>query len=264
VNIIELTIITGGGILAGVLGGLLGIGGGIVLMPILRFFVGLSPAVAAGTCIIAVFFTTLGGCFRHQKLGHVKIRSILPIIIAGGVSTILFSLFFLYFTQRERWLDLGTGFVFSLISLRMIIEGSRDLTGKRVKEGIESEIRGSTWGKLTIGGIAGILPGLLGIGTGAILVPAFALFLKAPIKIAIGSSLTSFSVNAFFSALLKFFQGFVCLPVALPICLGTLIGSNIGAVLNKRFPPPVLKILFGLAFSYVSYQYILIFFQGRC
>jgi len=232
-------------------------------MPILRFFVGLSPALAAGTCIIAVLFTTLGGSYRHYKLGHVNTRSILPVIVAGAISTILFSLVFLYFTQKERWLDLGTGLVFSLISFRMIIEGCGDLTGKRVKEGIGSEIRGSTWGKLTIGGIAGILPGLLGIGTGAILVPAFALILKAPIKIAIGSSLASFSVNAFFSSLLKLSQGFIDLSVALPICLGTLFGSNIGAVLNKHFPSPVLKILFGTTFSYVSYQYILIFFQGR-
>ena len=260
---IELLIVFVGGILAGTLGGLLGIGGGIVLMPILRFFVSLSPAVSAGTCIVAVFFTTLGGSFRHYKLGHVNIRSILPVIIAGAISTILFSLVFLYFTRRERWLDLGTGLVFSLISLRMIIEGCGDLTGKKVKESIGSEIRGSTWGKLTIGGFAGILPGLLGIGTGAILVPTFALFLKAPIKIAIGSSLACFSVNAFFSSLLKFFQGFVHLPVALPICLGTLFGSSIGAVLNKHFPSSVLKILFGITFSYVSYQYILIFFQGR-
>jgi uncharacterized membrane protein YfcA len=262
-NISELLIIFGGGILAGILGGLLGIGGGIVLMPIIRFFMGLSPAVSAGTCIVAVFFTTIGGSFSHYKLRHVNIRSILPVIIAGGISTILFSMVFLYFTQREGWLDLGTGMVFSLISLRMIIEGLGDLTRKRVKEGIGSEIRGSIWGKLTIGGIAGVLPGLLGIGTGAILVPAFALFLKAPIKIAIGSSLACFSVNAFFSSLLKFFQGFVYLPVALPICLGTLIGSNVGAVLNKHFPSSVLRILFGIAFSYVSYQYILIFFQGR-
>jgi uncharacterized membrane protein YfcA len=256
-------IIFGSGILAGILGGFLGIGGGIVIMPILRFFLGLSPAVSAGTCIVAVFFTTLGGSFRHYKLGHVNIRSILPVIIAGGISTIVFSLAFLYFTRRERWLDLGTGLVFSLISLRMVIEGGGNLLGKKAKESTGSKIRGSTLGKLTIGGIAGILPGLLGIGTGAILVPAFALFLKAPIKIAIGSSLTSFSVNAFFSALLKLFQGFVYLPVAFPICLGTLIGSNIGAILNKRSPSSVLKILFGIAFSYVSYQYILIFFQGK-
>ncbi len=262
-GILELFIVFVGGVLAGALGGLLGIGGGIVLMPILRFFVGLSPALAAGTCIVAVFFTTLGGSFRHYKLRHVNIRSILPVIIAGAVSTVVFSLVFLYLARRERWLDLGTGLVFSLVSLRMIIEGFGNLLGKKVKEPTGSEIRGSIFGKLMIGGIAGILPGLLGIGTGAVLVPAFALILKAPIKIAIGSSLSSFSVNAFFSSLLKLSQGFIDLSVALPICLGTLFGSNIGAVLNKHFPSPVLKILFGMAFSYVSYQYILTFFQGR-
>jgi uncharacterized membrane protein YfcA len=264
VNIIEQLIIFGGGIFAGILGGLLGIGGGIVLMPILRFFVGLSPAFAAGTCILAVFFTTLGGSFRHYKLGHVKIKPLLSVIIAGAIFTLVFSLIFLYLAKKGKWLDLGGGLVFSFVSIRMIIEGSVDLLRKKIKEeSRESEIQGPLLGKVIIGGMAGILPGLFGIGTGAILVPAFTLILKAPIKIAIGSSLTCFSVNAFFSALLKYFQGFVYLPVALPICLGTVIGSNIGAVLNKRFPSSVLKILFGIAFSYVSYQYILIFFQAR-
>jgi len=263
VNIFELIIMTAGGILAGVLGGLLGIGGGIVLMPILGFSVGLSPALAAGTCILAVFFTTLGGSFRHYKLGHVKIRSILPVIIAGAVFTLVFSLIFLYFAKKEKWLDLGVGLVFSFVSIRMIIEGLVDLLRKKIKEEPrESEIHGPLLGKVTIGGMAGILPGLFGIGTGAILVPAFTLILKAPIKIAIGSSLTCFSVNAFISSMLKLFQGFIKLEVALPICLGTLIGSNIGAILNKRFPSPVLKMLFGIAFSYVSYRYLLTLSQG--
>ena len=133
-NITELLIIFGGGIFAGILGGLLGIGGGIVIMPILRLFVGLSPAFAAGTCIAAVFFTTLGGSFRHYKLGHIKIRSILPVIIAGATFTLVFSLIFLYFAKREKWLDLGVGLVFSLVSIHMIIEGLVDLLRKKVKE----------------------------------------------------------------------------------------------------------------------------------
>lgn len=251
-----------GGVLAGMLGGLLGIGGGILLMPILRFFVGLSPAYAAGTCIVAVFFTTLGGSVRHYKLGHINIRSLIPIIVAGAVSTIVFSLIFLYFTKQGKWLDLGTGLVFSLVSIRMIIEGLLDLVGKKVKEAIESEIRGSLFGKVAIGGSAGILPGLLGIGTGAILVPAFAIVLKAPIHIAIGSSLACFSMNAFLSSIFKVLQGFINIEAVLPLCLGTLIGSNIGAILNKRFPSPVLKIMFGMVFTYVALKYILLFFAG--
>ena len=116
-------ILTISGLFAGLLGGVLGIGGGIVLMPILRFFVGLSPALASGTCIITVFFTTLGGAFRHYKLGHVKLRPILPVIAAGAVSSIIFSVFFPYLVKKPVWLDFGTGLFFSIIALRMIIEG---------------------------------------------------------------------------------------------------------------------------------------------
>jgi uncharacterized membrane protein YfcA len=114
------------GAFAGVLGGLLGIGGGIVLMPILRFVIGLSPAQAAGTCILAVFFTTLGGSFRHYRLRHINIKSILPVIVAGVVSTVVFSVFFTSLANKPNWLDLGTGLVFFLVSARMVIGGLAD------------------------------------------------------------------------------------------------------------------------------------------
>lgn len=247
--------------MAGTLGGLLGIGGGIVLMPVLRFFVGLSPAFAAGTCIVAVFFTTTGGSISHYRLGHVNLRSLIPVIAVGALSTILFSLIFAYFARNESWLDLGTGLVFFLVSIRMILEGVMDLLRKKVENAGVDEVGGSLFAKASIGGVAGVLPGLLGIGTGAILVPAFVFILKAPIKIAIGSSLTCFSVNALFSSVFKFSQGFVDLEVALPICLGTLIGSYIGAVLNKRFPSAVLKVMFGAVFLYVAFKFMMLFFS---
>lgn len=252
--------LTAVGFFAGVLGGLLGIGGGIVIMPILRLVVGLSPALAAGTCIVPVFFTSLGGSFRHYKLGHINFKSIVPVILSGVFATVVFSIIFLYFTERQRWLDLGTGLVFSLVSLRMIVEGWAGLRGRRPEESEASEVKGSLFGKLAIGGAAGVLPGFLGIGTGAVLVPAFALILRAPIKVAIGSSLTCFCANAFLSSVFKSFQGFTVFQAAVPLCIGTLIGSNIGAVLNRRFPSAVLKIMFGMVFSYVSFKYVVLFF----
>ena len=256
------------GLFAGMLGGLLGIGGGVVLMPILRFFVGLSPAFASSTCVITVFFTTLGGAFRHYKLGHVNLMPILPVIAAGAVSTIVFSAFFPYLLRKPSWpplaagggwLDFGTGLLFSIISLRMIIEGLTDRTDRKSEEGPEITKRSSVLAKMGIGALAGALPGLLGIGTGAVLVPAFTLVLGIPIKIAIGSSLTCFCVNAFLSSGFKLFQGYAVIQVALPLCLGALIGSNIGAVLNRRFPSPLLKIIFGLTFLYISFKYISLF-----
>lgn len=249
-----------GGLLAGVLGGLLGIGGGIVLMPLLRFLVGLSPAHAAGTCILAVSFTTLGGSYRHYRLGHLNLRSILPIIITGAVATAVFSLVFMSLTTRERWLDLGMGLVFSLVSVRMVVEGIPGFAGRRPSESTCSEIGGTLGSKMGIGAAGGVLPGLLGIGTGGVLVPALAFLLGAPMKTAVASSLTCFCFNAFISSAFKLAQGFIELNVALPICLGTLVGANFGAMLNRRFPPGAIKILFGLVFSYVSLKFMLSFF----
>jgi len=248
------------GALAGALGGLLGIGGGIVLMPVLRFVVGLSPAEAAGTCILAVFFTTLGGSFRHYKLRHINVKSILPVIVAGMFSTVVFSVFFTSLAKKPNWLDLGTGVVFLLISARMVIGGLAELHEKKATERLGNEMHGSLFAKLAVGGFAGILPGLLGIGTGAILVPAFTFILRAPVKIAIGSSLACFCVNALTSSAFKLFQGYAVILVALPLCLGTLIGSNVGASINKRLAAPMLKVLFGMTFLYVSFKYIFLFY----
>ncbi|MFH1893958.1 MAG: sulfite exporter TauE/SafE family protein [Candidatus Zixiibacteriota bacterium] len=252
-----------GGILAGTLGGLLGIGGGIVLMLMLRFLVGLSPAHAAGTCILAVFFTTLGGSYRHYKLGNLNTRSIVPIIISGALATVVFSFVFLCLSTRERWLDLGMGLVFSLISIRMIAEGIPGLIRDREKERVDKEIKGTLVQKISIGSLAGALPGLLGIGTGVILVPAFTYVLYAPIKAAMASSLMCFSVNALISSSFKYGQGFIDLTLALPICLGTLLGANLGAMLNKRASSNALKFIFGLVFLYVSLKFALSFFEMR-
>ena len=245
------------GLLAGMVGGLLGIGGGIVLMPVLRFVIGLSPAFAAGTCVLAVFFTTLGGGFKHYRLGHVPIRSLIPVIVSGAISTILFSMLFLYFARKEQWLDFGIGIVFMLVSMRMILDGIRSRKAQNIYKEPAVGLQNSFSRKVILGGLAGILPGLLGIGTGAILVPGFTYLLNAAIKVAIGSSLVCFAVNALFSALLKSAQGYVDFAVAIPICLGTLVGSQIGAILNRRTPSAALRILFGLVFTYVSFRFIL-------
>jgi hypothetical protein len=254
----SLLLLSLGGITAGIFGGLLGIGGGILIMPILRFVMGLEPAYAAGTCVVAVFFTTLSGSLKHFKLGHIDFRSILPVILSGLLSTLIFSLLFYYLSNKDIWLDVATGVVFSFVALRMIWEGISGYLERGPITDSGASIEGSFFAKTTIGGLAGILPGLLGIGTGAVLVPAFAFTLNAPIKIAIGSSLACFSLNAFASSLLKLSQGFVQVNMLIPLCLGTIIGARIGATLNGKLNSPFLKVLFGTVFVYVAFKYLLI------
>jgi uncharacterized membrane protein YfcA len=172
------------------------------------------------------------------------------------LTTTVFSIAFVPVAGNGRWLDVGIGLVFALISLRMIVEGVPWFAGSRKTADDGNRRNDSLRTRLYIGGTAGVLPGLLGIGTGVILVPAFTYLLRMPIKAAVASSLTSFCANALVSSTFKLAQGFINLEVALPICIGTLVGSNFGAVLNRHFPNNTVKLIFGLVFSYVSLKFL--------
>lgn len=252
---LEILMIFGVGVVAGALGGLLGIGGGVVLMPVLRFGLGLPPGLAAGTCVLGVFCTTLGGSYRHYRLGQLQLRPLVPVILAGGVTTALCCSVFGMLAAKGRWLDLGVGLVIGLIAGRMLLEGVRGAVGAPVSP--TGSLPGSVGAKIAIGGAAGTLPGLLGIGTGGVLVPAFAFLLSAPVKTAMAASLLCFAVNAGISTGVKLAQGYVVLAVAIPLGLGTLAGANLGALANRRFPSRVLKVAFGLLFAVVSIKFIL-------
>jgi len=241
------------GLGAGLLGGLLGIGGGIIIMPVLRFGFGLSPALSAGTCVVAVFCTSFVGGLRHARLGHVHWRTVYPVMVAGGLASGAFSLVFTPFAQQGRWLDLCVGGIFFLVAARMMVEG---FWGRRLLVDPPScPQRERPLAGLFLGVLSGLLPGLLGIGTGAILVPAFVWVLKLPVKTAIGSSLVCFSVNAAISAGIKAGQGYVVWERVLPLCAGALIGALIGARINRGLPTPALRIIFGAVFFMVALRY---------
>ena len=231
------------GLGAGCVGGLLGLGGGILLMPVLRFGLGLPPPMAVGTCIVGVFCTTFAGGWRHYCLGH--------------VSSAVCSLIFIKVVDKGGWIDLSLGMVFALVALRMIRAGLRRRHSREDFIPGKNSVEGAVFQKSLIGSVAGMLPGMLGIGTGAILVPTFTMMLHAPIKVAMGSSLVCFAMNALISAVFKWHQGFVDWRVGIPICLGALGGSMIGARLNKHMPISALKILFGVVFIYIAAKFIL-------
>jgi hypothetical protein len=82
------------------------------------------------------------------------------------------------------------------------------------------------------------------------LVPIY--FLKAPVKLAIGTSMAAFVCMALVGAIFKFYQQVVDIPAAAALGVGALIGAIFGARLVARIKPNILKALFGLLFLYVS------------
>jgi len=122
------------------------------------------------------------------------------------------------------------------------------------------QIPGKPLSKTILGSVIGTLTGIIGLGGGYALVPSYIYFLKAPVKLAIGTSMAAFVWMALVGAFFKFFQGVVNIPVAITLGIGALIGAIYGAKLVAKFKPNVLKTLFGLLFLYVSLKYILIYF----
>lgn len=98
---------------------------------------------------------------------------------------------------------------------------------------------------------------MVGLGGGYALVPSFIYLLGSPVKIAVGTSLTSFISMAVISGSFKIYQGVTDIVAALSLGAGTAIGAQIGARLVPKVPAWFIKTIFGAVFLYVSLKFIL-------
>lgn len=245
------------GLLAGVVGGLLGTGGCALMMPVIRFGFHFDPAFAVGTTLTAVVFTAGSGAFQHMRMKNVDRTTALQVGLSGVLGVVIGSVVFGYIQPYGDVIDLIIGIAFIIVSVRMLYEG---LVGK-MPPAQGSTMPGTTLSKTGLGGAIGILTGIIGLGGGYALVPSFVYFMKAPMKLAIGTSMAAFVWMALVGAIIKIYQGVVDIPVAVTMGVGALIGAIYGAKLVAKFKPNVLKTLFGLLFLYVSLKYILLYFK---
>jgi len=244
------------GLLAGVIGGLLGTGGCALMMPVIRFGFHFDPAIAVGTTLTAVVFTAASGAYQHIKMKNVDKETALLTGYSGILGVVIGSIIFGYIKKYGNLIDLIIGIAFIIVSIRMLWEG---LFAK--KQGAQGmEIHGKPLSKTILGSVIGALTGIIGLGGGYALVPSYIYFLKAPVKLAIGTSMAAFVWMALVGAIFKIFQGIVNFPVAVTLGIGALIGAIYGAKLVAKFKPNVLKTLFGILFLYVSLKYILTYF----
>lgn len=244
------------GFLAGIVGGLLGTGGCALMMPVIRFGFHFDPAIAVGTTLTAVVFTAASGAIQHHRMKNVDKETSFITGYSGILGVIIGSIIFGYIKGHGPVIDLIIGIAFIIVSLRMLYEG---IFGSRQPEQAQT-IPGKPLSKSFLGSVVGALTGIIGLGGGYALVPSYIYFLKAPVKLAIGTSMAAFVWMALVGAIFKLYQGVVDIPAAITLGVGALIGAVFGAKLVAKFKPAVLKTLFGLLFLYVSLKYILIYF----
>lgn len=246
------------GLAAGILGAILGIGGGIIMLPATQFILGFNPVNAVGTTLLAVVFTSVSGAVGHYRQGNVKVREAL-LIGTGGLGGVSLGsyVFKQHLSNDFASLQLLMGLLFISMTIKMLSESYQDW--KNYNNGKSPEIKGKTapfYALILLGLFTGMLTGMMGIGGGFIMVPAMIwLFGAAPYE-AVGTTLLAMLPIAATGALIKLNQQFVDINAGIIIGLGTILGAQIGVYVSRCIPQLAFKILFTLIFAYLSFNYL--------
>lgn len=256
-------------ILAGTLGAILGIGGGMIVVPFLTLVLNVDIRLAVAASLISIVATSSGAAasFLKDRLTNLRVAVVLEVgTVLGAITGFLISKFI-----NASWLFLVFGF-FLLFSATMMLRKREDysgtvdhpwsrklkLAGKYPKgngEWIAYSVAGVPWG-LFLMYFAGILSALLGIGSGILKVLAMDNIMRLPIKVSSATSNFMIGVTATASAGAYFMQGLIRPEIAAPVAVGILGGSWIGARLMVRMQPSLIRKIFVGVLSIVAVQMI--------
>jgi hypothetical protein len=246
------------GLVAGVLGGLIGTGGCSVMLPSIHFWMGYSAPIAVGTTLFAVIFTAVSGGYAHLVRRNLDKRATLWLGGFGIIGVIVGSWLFTKLTSETALLGLILGIAFLWPAVRMVWEGVGLPGGKVINEGTTMTPHKAGWA--VFGSGIGVLTGVVGLGGGYALVPGLIYLFGAPVYLTMGTSLATMIPLAIVGGGIKLAGGYVAIAAGSLLAGGTIVGAQIGAAVIKRFKPGTLKLIFGLYFLYVSVKFITAYF----
>lgn len=219
----EWPILLAAGLAAGFVSGLFGVGGGIVLTPVLHYVLGYAWADAVALSLLVITVQAPLGIYKHAKRDVVRPRIALP-LAAGGLGGVLLGAWLLPQIQVP-WLKLTFAALMVFAAWRMVGRiRSRDDAG----HGLQAPVL------VVLGFAAGVVSRLLGVGGGILTVPVLAL-LGVPAHLAVGTSLVSVWTNAFFATVLNLLAGIDWTDGVL-LAIGALAGVPLGVRAAHALP----------------------------
>jgi uncharacterized protein len=262
--------------LAGFLGALTGLGGGVVVVPALTLILGVDMKYAIGASLVSVIATSSGAAAAYVREGFSNIRigmfleiattlgAIAGAFLAGRVSThalaIVFGLVLIHAAyssltaQAHAGAQPGSDKPATLLRLG----GSYPMDGHREEYGVRHVPAGFS---LMFG--AGALSGLLGIGSGAVKVLAMDRAMHIPFKVSTTTSNFMIGVTAAASAGVYLSRGYIDPRVAMPVMLGVLLGALLGTRVLIRARVKTLRLVFGLVILALALEMIVNGITGR-
>ena len=251
---------------AGLMGALLGLGGGVFVVPALVLIFQVPTIVAVGTSNVAVVATSTAGASSYVRQRLSNIRLGLVLLISTTLAAIISSLVAEYLPEQVLSGLFAVILVYTAITMLrgkpqkpMSAQDAADAgmtataanldlgasyydaaTGKHV-EYTPTNIRAG----MGISAIAGVIAGLLGVGGGIVQVPVMNLLMRVPLKVASATSNYMIGVTATSAAFVRYTHGDINLLIAVPTALSVFLGARVGAWLVPRTPNERLRIIFG-------------------
>lgn len=261
----EIIILFLGAISAGLLGSLTGLGGGVIIIPLLTLGFGVPMHYAIGASLISVIGTSSGAAVAFVKEGFTNMRIGMFLEIATTAGAIVGALV-------SGMLNPNTiGIIFASILLLTVIlnlKGKPDHQEPRIKGSLEDKLKlygtfpdkgvlKSYSARNTVPGFfmmmfAGAMSGLLGIGSGALKVLAMDNMMRLPFKVSTTTSNFMIGVTAVASSLIYFQRGEIIPVIVAPVLVGVVVGSFIGSKTLMVSKTKKLKTFFAIVITVLS------------
>ena len=252
---------------AGLLGAMLGLGGGIIIIPLLTLLLGVDIHYAVGASIVSVIATSSGAAatYVRDRITNLRVGMFLEMgttvgaisgaylasVLTGKVLYLIFGVVMAYsglmmFRKRSSELPEQVPASALATSLRMHASYFDPALGTQVPYRVAGVIPA-----LGLMYVAGVVSGLLGIGSGALKVPAMDLAMHLPIKVSSATSNFMIGVTAAASAGIYFLRGDIQPIIAAPVAIGVLVGAMLGTRLLTRLRGTVIRQVFVLVLAVI-------------
>jgi uncharacterized membrane protein YfcA len=262
-------------VLAGLLGALTGLGGGVVIVPALVLLFHIDLRYAIGASLVSVIATSSGAAVAYVREGFSNVRIGMFLEVATTLGALSGAYLATHVSNHAIGIIFGITLLYSAWSSfrekqheaphtqNMLAEKLKLSGDYPTQSGRESYIAQNVPAGFGIMYIAGILSGLLGIGSGAVKVLAMDHAMKLPFKVSTTTSNFMIGVTAAASAGVYLSRGYVAPGVAAPVMLGVLAGSLLGAQLLVRIRVPILRVVFAIVIVALGVEMIYSGATGR-
>lgn len=260
-------------VVAGLVGSLVGLGGGVLIVPLLTLYFQLDIRLAIGASIVSVIATSSGAAAAYVRDHLTNVRVGMLLELATSVGAVTGALVAAYLNAKVLFLLFGVILLVSI--LPTIMKLGEDLPAHVTDDTWSTRFRlASYYPDRASGGpisyrvtrvpmgfglmyVAGVVSGLLGIGSGALKVLAMDTAMRLPMKVSSATSNFMIGVTAAASAGIYFWRGDVLPLIAAPVALGVLAGATVGAKLLVRFRNNTVRLIFLPVLAGVAIQMLL-------